>query len=427
VGRGTRSDAAERILQGFAVYRHGAETVARGLVDGSTLARGKSAADVLQRAVDELAREGGGELRLHSGVFVLDAPLRLGAFVRVSGSGRATVLEPGPPNVDGPLLLVEGQEGVVVADLTCQGKRGSDKAAGIVFDDTGDSEIRSVYARDFGGYGIWLRNDSFVNKVVGCTTSGNGQAGTFLQDNNGDYDRELKKFTARGGDYVPSLIANGISIGEGGSAFAASRALCTDFVGCIAYQPGKAGFHVRESSNSTLISGCRVYQGFAQGVLFEDSHEINVSSCTITWNWGTGIEVCHANWGTICGNCVIDSGGISERPRVDGIHLHTDTRSVQVSGNAIWNWDTHNALVCGVREAPDCRNNQITNNTVNHYSDKAAMVSGAGSVEAFNLGVPEFYPHPGMKRFPPETAVKMPFPEFDDSRVQAYLARTRRR
>jgi hypothetical protein len=401
--------------QDLMVFRRGGETVVKGLENGKILRREGQADGALQWAVDQLAAQGGGEIELGSGVFVIQKPVQLASFIRLSGRGRATVLKLGPENKDGVLLVADAKEEIVLSDFMCQGVPGPPTSAGIVFNSVGDSEIRNVTARDFSGYGIWVRNNCFMNKIIGCTTLGNGAAGIYLAQNASH---------GRGGDFLPNLIEGCTSIGEEGNAFELSRSLCTNIVACLAHQPKGYGFYFHNVSNSTLLSGSRCFQGAKDAILVEDSHEINVSSNTICWNRGNGLELSHVVWGTVSGNNFIDSGA-SPNPLADGVYLHTDTKGVEITGNAIWNWPDQQTLLYGVYESADCLNNQITNNNINNFTKQAVFSAGKNTTVADNKGVGDpYWSGVNAKAF-----VVRPHreePPFTSDRVTEFLKLTRR-
>lgn len=400
-------------MQSYLVYADGGEVFARGRATGDRVAQGASAADVIQGVLDVLGAQGGGELLIECGTYAIERPLRLPAMVAVRGAGRATVLKLDPANAEGIIFLAEGVQGLTLADLTCQGDPAAAEGAGVVLDECGDCEIRGVYARDFDSYGFLLRHNCFMNRLLDNTTSGNRRAGTMIRDTG----------SGRGGDWTPNLIMGCTSIGETGHGFELSFALCTNLVGCQVYQPGGHGFYFHSESNSTCLTGSRVYQGSQNGILVENSHELNVSSNIICWNQGHGIELRYVVWGTVSANNFIDNGGRTQQRY--GIYIHTDTHSVEVTANAIFNWEGHEAMLGGVYEAEDCAHNQISHNTVNYYTGEAVTSLGRGSVAVNNLGVAEKYVHPGPASFPTQGLLYTQG-EFTRERVQDFLGLTRR-
>jgi hypothetical protein len=400
--------------QDLVVFRQGGEIVVKGLENGKVLRREGQADRALQWAIDRLAAQRGGKIELGSGEFVIQKPVRLASFVTLSGSGRATVLKLGPENKDGVLLMADAQQEIVLSDFTCQGVPGPPTSAGIVFNSVGDSEIRNVTARDFSGYGIWVRNNCFMNRIISCTTLGNGAAGIYLSQN----------FRGRGGDFLPNLIEGCTSMDEKGNAIELNVSLCTNIVACIVHQPKGYGFYFHTISNSTLLSGSRCFQGEKAGVLVEDSAEIDISSCNIGWNRGHGIELNHVVWGTLSGNNIIDNGARPNSP-ADGIYLHTDTKGVEITGNAIWNWPDQQALLYGVYESADCQNNQIRSNSINNFTKQAVFSAGKNTTVADNKAVVD--PYWSGVDIPP--FVKRPFreePPFTHDRADEFLRLTRR-
>lgn len=69
----------------------------------------------------------------------------------------------------------------------------------------GDCKVRDVFAVGFADYGIWVRNNSFLCEVRGCTLAGNDKANLYLHE------------LARGnyGDFIPTLVTNCIAYGGG--------------------------------------------------------------------------------------------------------------------------------------------------------------------------------------------------------------------
>jgi len=113
-----------------------ADLIARCAAKGATAARevpivglptdGRSdAAPSLQRAVRAAVQAGGGVVRVPTGRFVLDAPLRLGPGVKLAGQGPDTVLERGPRFLDTPgpyrghpMITTDNAPDVTITDLT---------------------------------------------------------------------------------------------------------------------------------------------------------------------------------------------------------------------------------------------------------------------------------------------------------------------
>ena len=402
--------------QSYVVYQRRGRTVVRGCIDNHILVQDKRADVALQTVMRTLESQGGGKARIEPGVYIIESPVRIPSQVTVAGSGRATVLKLGRANTAGVVLMIHTKEAVVVSDLTLQGISRSDVSAGIVLHHCGDCEVRNIYARDFSGYGVWVRDNSFMNKLLQNTTSGNNRAGIYLQSNTGK---------GRGGDYVPNLIVGCTSIGENGHAFELDKSLCVNIVGCQAYQPKGHGFYIRNGSNAVLLTASRCFQGFKNAVLVRRSFEANLSSNIFGWNRGHGIELDFVVWAAIVGNEVIDSGGTIP-PQKYGIYMHRDTKSVQVTGNTIFNWEGHTPMICGVYEAEDCRDNQITDNIINYYTDNAVHSAGTNTTVSSVKEIPKFYSHPEAGAFAPsKDKPKVKTPAFTTQRVDKFLELTR--
>jgi parallel beta-helix repeat protein len=420
------SGVGAQVNQDLFLYEKKRKFEVRGKVNGKVLIKEADASGAINSAIEILAAQNGGELEISSGTYIIHSPVSLRSNIRLEGSGKGTVLKMGERNEKEILIEAKQVEEIIISEMHLQGIPGKKKSIGIVFDHVGMGTIDGIYARDFGQYGIWLKNDCFMCEVNSCQTAGNDSAGVYLSWNN---------WSGRGGNAVPNLITNCKSYGEDGHAFELMRSTCNNLVGNIVYQCKGHGFYFHEHSCSNLISGCRVFSGFQNAIYCNRAHEINISSNIFCWNRGHGIEIENTIWGTIAGNNVIDNGDVVDYEKGEwktgkryGIYLHGDTRSLQVSSNAIFNWpDGHPPMIDGIYEAEECQNNNISNNNVQFYTGLPANVNGKNSISINNAGDPDFYTEPWVGPFQPEedkpTQVLLP---LSRDVVDKMLEKTRR-
>jgi hypothetical protein len=345
-----------------------------------------SASAAVQSAINALAGTGGVVI-LGRGIFRVAEPIRLASQVCLRGSGRGTRLVVDPANQDGIGLLGQGVAGVVVADLAVIDE--SQRAvAGIVLDACGDCKLHGLFCADFGDYGIWLRNSSFLCQVSGCSLAGNGTANLFLD-------------TLRAGEYgnfIPNLVTNCVIYG-GGKGIECQRAIALNIVACTMHQTKRAALHIHSRSHSVAISGTRTYQISGDAVLIEDSHEFSLAGSVLCWHTGHGVAVRAACWGTITGNQITDSGSYnpgapdrtltfdalpSDLPLHNGIDLR-NVKGYQISGNTIFNWSAAPPLGYGVYEDDLCFKNSIIGNSVNFFTNAAIHSAGQQSITRDNL------------------------------------------
>jgi len=394
--------------QTFLIGIEDGQAVALTELKREPFARGP-AAEVLPKTV--AAAGPGGRVSLLPGTYALREPLALPSSFSLSGAGRGTRLTNAPGFEGEALVLATGTDQVTVENLSLAPAKTDGVAAGVVLDDAGDGALNNLAAVSFRDYGLILRGKSFLCRVQGCTTGNNGKAGLLLKDLN---------HGGRGGDFVPCNIVNCLSYGERGSGFEADHSLCANFTACQVFQAEQHGFRFHSTSNSLCVSGSRVFECLGSGVLVQDTHEVNLSSNIFCWNKGHGIELNHAVWGTVAGNNVIDSGG-TEGTQRHGVYLHTDTRSVHVSANSIFNWDGHMPMLCGIYEKEDCQWNSFTGNNINFYSEEGVKCQGKNSTAAGNTCKADFHSHPEKEPFlelPRTKGTK----EFDLDRIRTFIA-----
>lgn len=405
--------------QGFIIMKNGDTCVAVKDISREIFSEDARADVVFNRCITALAEQGGGEIRVGPGTFEFHAPVELGSRIRITGSGRSTALKAANDNRDGTIFIASEKDEILLSDFVCQGNpsNNSEKSAGIIIDNCGDSEIRSVFARDFSGYGFWLRNDAFLCRIHDCVSARNGKAGYYISDINAG---------GRGGDYITSDIKDCLSYAERGNGFELISSLCVNISGCNVYHAKGNGYYFRQGANSILLTGSRCFKAEGNGILVENSHELNVTSNIVCWNRGHGIELNHVIWGTVTGNEFIDSGG-SVEPKKHGIYIHTDSRGIQVTGNNVFAWEDQLPMIYGIYENDDCQSNNITGNFINRYENEAIYCRGKGSVAADNVYVRESYEKVYNQPFPePRTEKVKPFPAFTRDDIEAYLNSTQR-
>ena len=405
--------------QGFVILKNGNSSIALKEISREVFAEDARADIVFIDCIEALAREGGGEIRVGQGVYEFNRPVELRSSIKITGSGRATTFKPSSQNTDGSIFIGVNCDGVVLADFTCQGdlSNKNEKSAGIIFHGCGDCEIRSVFARDFSGYGFWLRNNAFLCRIHDCVSAGNGKAGYYISEINAG---------GRGGDYITNDIKNCLSYAERGNGFELISSLCVNIAGCNVYHAKGNGYYFRQGANSILLTGSRCFKAEGNGILVENSHELNVTGNIVCWNRGHGIELNHVIWGAVTGNEFIDSGG-SVEPKKHGIYIHTDSRGLQVTGNQIFAWEDQLPMIYGIYENDDCQSNNITGNFINRYENEAIYSKGKGSLCSDNVYVRESYEKVYNQPFPePRTEKVKPFPAFTRDDIEAYLNSTRR-
>lgn len=405
--------------QGFIILKNGNSCVALKAISREIFAEDTRADVVFTKCISALAKDGGGEICVGQGIYEFHKPVELGSRVRLVGSGRATTFKPSAQNTDGSIFIGINCDEIVLSDFACQGdvKNNNEKSTGIILDSCGDCEVRSVFSRDFAGYGFWLRNNSFLCRLHDCVSARNGLAGYYVSGINAG---------GRGGDYVTNDVKNCLSYAERGNGFELVSSLCVNIAGCNVYHAKGNGYYFRQGTNSILLTGSRCFKAEGNGILVENSHELNVTGNIVCWNRGHGIELNHVIWGTVTGNEFIDSGG-SVEPKKHGIYLHTDSRGIQVTGNNVFAWEDQLPMVYAIYENDDCQSNNIIGNFVNRYENEAIYSKGKGSLAANNVYVRESYEKVYNEPFSAPRMEKVkPFPPFTREDIEAYLNSTLR-
>jgi hypothetical protein len=323
---------------------------------------------------------------MEQGRYPIGQPIRLRHRVRLSGAGRSTRLEV----VGEAGVLLEGLDSAEVSDLAIVAAKGSDAQVALTLDSCGDCQVTNVFAGGFAGHGIWLRNDSFLCTIRGCSAAGNSKSNIYLQD--------LAE-KGRSGEFLPNLVAD-CTVYGGGKGIETKRTIVANIVGCCVFQTRDTGFHVHTESNSIVITGCRTFQVGKHAVLLEDTDEFNLASNIFCWHIEDGVVIRNANWGTITGNEIIDTGSYNSNvqdrtagwdtlpkdlPRYSGLKL-LNAQGYSVTGNTIFNWPVCPPNEYGIYEDAASFKNNFTGNNVNLYDKEAVLSLGRESTTCNNIG-----------------------------------------
>jgi hypothetical protein len=172
-----------------------------------------------------------------------------------------------------------------------------------------------------------------------------------------------------------------LTIYGGGHGIECNYAIVVNITGCQIFQTKGYGIYLHTVSNSVLVTGCRTFQIEIDAILVEDSHEINISGNIFCWHRGHGLILKNVTWGTITANNIIDSGvRAGDGVERNGIVMSEETRSIQVTGNAIFNWGDQVPMMYGIVEGEKCSLNTIAFNNINFFTKDAVLSGGKGTL-----------------------------------------------
>lgn len=216
------------------VYQDADTVAVIGNISRTVLFEGKldECSRVLQSALDRLSEEGVGALQVEPGTFPLDQSILVGSFISVEGSGRGTRFLVNENSKDGCGIVVKDCSGARVANLAVVGEGSAPSGdSGIVFDNCGDCVLDSVFAKNFGNYGILLSNNSFLFRVVNCSAAGNADSNIMLKD----------LVNTHAGDFPPRLVSN-CTVYGGGCGIRLLNSTVVNISSFMVYQAESHGF-----------------------------------------------------------------------------------------------------------------------------------------------------------------------------------------
>ncbi|MFW5879586.1 MAG: right-handed parallel beta-helix repeat-containing protein [bacterium] len=368
---------------------------------GEIIKQDENPGKLIHYCLDQLKERNGGKLTIAAGSYKIDQSLLIGENIQINGDGNATkLIFSGSKKGEGGLIIKDA-DGIKIFNISVLNEEGN-VDAGIIVDNSGSCNIKDVKVIGFEKYGIWLRNNTFLSTIDGCTVAGNLVSNIFLDS--------LAK-DGRFGDFIPNTVTNSMIFG-GGKGIETRRAIVANIIGCSIYQTKDIGIHLHSTSNSVLVSGCRTFQISNHAVLIEDTHELNVSGNIFCWHTGHGIIVRNASWGTISGNEFIDNGSYNpgvknnsltfQEVNMDDYELKNgillqNVIGYHVGGNAIFNWPVCPKMKYGIEEDEYSINNTISGNNINYYELEPVKSNGKGTVVENNRGLGEI-PYVSLQR-----------------------------
>jgi parallel beta-helix repeat protein len=353
----------------------------------------------IQNRIDQLPASGG-KVKLPEGEIVIQKPIILKNNVWLQGEGRSTVLLV----EDSAGIILQGLKGARVSDLVVKSTERHSAKTGILLENSGDCQVDNVLTQGFARFGIALTDDSFLCEISSSKSADNGQANFYFGNLNAG---------GRGGDFVPNLVNNCISYG-GKYGFECDKAIVLNLTGCVVFQSIDYGYYLHSTSNSVNISGSRSFQVETDAVYVDNSHEVNISSNIFCWQRGNGIVLNKANWGTVSANNFIDNGVLTrDGSYKNGVVLENQTKGIQVTSNAIFNWGDQAPMEYGIIEDKTCAFNLIANNNINYYTREGISSMGNNTLVSNNVmkGDSAFI---GMNR-------PNQYPDFDTLKIHEFI------
>ena len=357
----------------------------KGSFSGTDYHRADTATASLAKAV-ELTPQAGGEVFLEPGTYPLDEPVRLKSHMTLGGAAGA-VLTSAPSWAGEAAVVCEGLDNARIEGVEVRGDEEGRMTAGIILEDCGDCAVRNVRCHRLKGYGVWIRNGSFLCTVEGCSVHECERANVFFE----------KLGRGRYGDFIPSTLANCTLYG-GDTGVLCRRSVCATMVGCTVYQPRDVAFLI-DRSNSVLISGCRTYLCGKNAVRIERGHENNVTGCIFGRQGAECMVISDSCWGVVSANEMIFTGAYkktgpnreagSQPPEevttVSDVLRLSDAHGYAVTGNVIFNWSTAPVMDEGIREDERSSHNVFAANNVNYFRGRGIDAPGRDSLRIGNV------------------------------------------
>jgi len=261
--------------------------------------------DSIQTAIDSIAKNGGGVVRLQSGTYFPDNNIRMRSYCSLIGDGQSkTVIDfNGQPY---SVLLPADEAGV--------GNR--------------NMEILKFGVINSATHGVWLEPGSLIGVIIDNINSNyNGGSGFYMNSETGDsiiidfcsaQNNTLNGFTLHNCDFInmrhnqaSSNTLNGMAIDtfttnvriySFKASFNTLSGLSIDsgawvhVEGLRSFSNTLYGVHLNNTANSNIITNSRIFSNTSDGVRIDgDSNRNRITSSDIISNSGWGVRINAAN------------------------------------------------------------------------------------------------------------------------------------
>jgi parallel beta-helix repeat protein len=384
--------------QDYEVFATDSGFVVRGQLDRQVVTNTSEAATAINDAIQALNGEPG-EVLIHRGSYPLAAPIELPSHTTLRGKGDGTELWITSDNTEGIGVRSERADRSVVRDLAIKSpKEQKNGKTAVLLDHCGDCQVEGLLVVGMQEHGIWVGNNSFL-----CSVRHNSLADI---DSSAIYISDIGPL-GRGGSYVPITISEN-NVYDSNIGIECSRGINVQILGNVVYRAKQYAYYLHTSSNCCLLSANRTFQCYGDGIVVENTHELNINGNMISWQQGHGIVLKDVTWGTVSGNVINDpssptfTGGTPMQgytPRENytifhevpkefnlqglqrsGIRLTERVRNVTVIGNAVYCWGLALPMDYGIYEDAQGIRNVIASNTFNYCSKACIRSEGQQTV-----------------------------------------------
>jgi hypothetical protein len=376
--------------------------------------------EAIDYAIDFI-KNSGGFIRIRSGKYEVTSPIHLYNSIHIEGDGKSTYLNVSDNFPEGKsVFFADSINDVRINKLSIIQNNDIKKLSGIIYNHCGTSIISDVFMLGLTNHGAWIRNNSFLSRIDGCTFGKTKNSAVFFEN--------LRQ--GRAGDFLPNYVSNCI-VYSSGMGIELHKATVLDIVNCKIYQTKNHAFFIRDGSGSVLISGCRTFQIQDVAVKIMNAAEINLSNNIFCWHEKEGVIFDKVIWGTVTGNEIMDNGSfnpidsynfdfnldgnsrpygipigsfnfnrykknqppgkipledVKKKGNYSGIKFQNKTRNITVSSNAIFNFRQGGGpMKNGIEEDKTCSSNIIIGNNIHYYRDNDIMSKGKNSKVVNNI------------------------------------------
>ncbi len=352
----------------FRIYKEGNDIKVVSATSSKTIFSSESASKAIQYAIDHIDNKGG-RITLARGLYELDTPIGLQSNIHLSGQGRGTELRPVGTNK--MALNINNTFNAKVSFLTVFGGANAGAESGIVVTNSERFALENVLVFGFSKYGVHVAKGSSDIDIYRCDFTDNDKASVYFEN----VQPKNAKNTIRqsifywGGRGVLCRNSKGLKVT--GSMFHQINGIPLDI-----------------QCNDFMFSGNRIFLGESldAGIKIM-GRDFKINYNIVTWNRGDGVVIENSDSGQVRGNNITDHGA----PPRDNIYksgvIIRNSKNIEVSANAIWNWDdwTQGPMEYGVFEDDASENNTIEHNNIHFYRKEAVVSQGSNTTVKSNV------------------------------------------
>lgn len=274
----------------------------------------------LQKLIDSIPKETGGEIQLDKGIYPINATITMPSGISITGEGPSTILK-ATESFNGSFFKNSDPKGntkIFIAAMKFEGNRAKTKegSPAIFFRNVKGAAIQDIWMDGISGEGILLENCDSVkavnSKFTGCASAENAKAAICLIDSIDCIIAE-NKIEKTGKCGIALLYKSARNILDENSIEGANNGInlsktSSNLLKDNKIQGAQIGISLNSAKNNTLLNNC-IKESSDAGVIAQNDKDSKLVRNRIESNGKTAAQIIDSDGTVIQNNLIEDYAG----------------------------------------------------------------------------------------------------------------------